>query len=281
MSRFSKCFRDGFANRICRHFDKYCEITTPVKFNALEDIYHPVFSRKEWIALHRLMGTALGRKCLSTGSSFDLYLGNPADMHHTRPHICFGFGDNHRRPDIDIEYETLGTDVKEKIDGWIRRIKSLKKLRGQLYRRCDSLLDWGWESQRHYGNFSWRGGPEPGQGCNTPGQLNRIWPELVAFLPADEIACIRNAHVKSRMPKFIVDYGTIEQFRCEAPWYHDGCIDTDSDTYERVSDDKYTDEEMAYEKRIFDALTSILVQMSLMRDVSHVADYPTYHGTFF
>lgn len=267
MSRFNQDFRDSFPNKVCRHFDKYCEITTPVNFDAIADIYQTVFSRKEWASLSRLLETKLGRECLTLSTSFDLYLGNSSQPRYDRMHVCFGFPDGVKRPSLNIEYADIPNDVRGKLDRWMTKNKALKQLRKELYRRVDRLLDWGWEKDRNWGSDGkYRGGPEPGQGCNTPGQVDRIWPELLAFFPADEIAKVRGASCKSRMPQTIVNYGTPGQFRCEESWFH------------REDDTPYTEEEMIYEKRKFDALTHILVQMSLMTDVPHVKGYPNVVG---
>jgi hypothetical protein len=93
--------------------------------------------------------------------------------------------------------------------------------------------------------------------------VHRIWPELLAFFPADEIAVVRGASVKSRLPKTISGYGTPEQFQCKEKLVHG------------ETGEPYTDEEMKHEKRKYEALTTILVQMSLMTDVPHVKGYPS------
>lgn len=283
--RFSKAYRDSFANKIARHFDKYCEITNPVKFCPLEDIYRPAFSRKEWVALCRLLESNIGKQCLIRYSSFDLYLpGEPGASKYQRKHVCFGFPDGVERPNLDIEYANLEPAVQQKLDGWLKKAFSLKELRAELFKRCNRLLDFGWREKCRWTDNGWAGAPTPGQGCNTPAQVYRIWPELLPFLPPEAIAVVRNANAKSRLPKFISYYGTPEQFRCEAPLYRHGMfIDEDDDweikvsRYEEETDEDclLSDEEQAFEKRKFDALTHILVQMSLMKDVPHVKAYPT------
>lgn len=265
--RFSKEYRDSFGNKIAAHFDKYSQITNPVTFCALTDIYRPAFSRKEWTSMCRLLETKLGKNCLTRGQSFELRLpGKPGESSWQRKSITFRFPDGRKRPGLDIEYADLEPAVQQNLDAWLKKAISLKELRKELWRRCDRLLDFGWESQVHFGNNGWRGAPTPGQGCNTPGQVYRIWPELLTFMGADTVAKVRGAHVKSKLPDFILDYGSAEQFRCESLWFHDGNLD---------GDQGYTDEEMKFEKRKFDALTHILVQMSLMMDVDHVKHYPS------
>ncbi len=267
MKRFSKDFRDGFGNRIARHFDKYCEIVNPVKFSPLLDIYKEAFNSKEWQALSALLDSEIGRQCLMTGDFFDLYL--PATrpgqtQKYQRKHIRFGFGDAVERPDLDLEYLELNPQVRESLDGWIKKTVNLRRLRDMLWRRCDRLLDWGWERGRHATRNGSRGGPEPGQGCNTAGQVYRIWPELLPFLPVEYRSGVRSASVKSRLPETIFGYGTIDQFLCLEKMFND-------------DDELQTDKELAFERRKFDALTHILVQMSLMIDVPHVDGYPSIY----
>jgi hypothetical protein len=267
--RFTKAYRDSFGNKIAAHFDKYCQITNPVTFCALEDIYRPAFSRKEWAALCRLLETKLGKDCLSRSTQFELYLpSKPGQSSWQRKHITFRFPDKMMRPGLDLEYADLEPAVQANLDAWLKRAVSLKELRRELWNRCDKLLDFGWQSQVHYGNNGWRGAPTPGQGCNTPGQVHRIWPEVLTFMGADVVGKVRNANMKSKLPEFFQGYGSPEQFRCESVWFHDGNMD---------GSDAYTDEEMRFEKRKFEALTQILVQMSLMMDVDHVKHYPSVH----
>jgi hypothetical protein len=73
---------------------------------------------------------------------------------------------------------------------------------------------------------------------------------------------VRNASTKSKLPDVIKGFGTPEQFMCIA------CPDHPDGT-------PFTDKEWEFEKRKFSALSHILVQMSLMKDVPHVTGYPT------
>jgi hypothetical protein len=79
-------------------------------------------------------------------------------------------------------------------------------------------------------------------------------------LPVDIRDTVRNASTKSRLPQCIDGYGSVDQFLA----------------IEKSSDEQ-TDDELAYERRVFDALTHIMVQMSLMIDVPHVEGYPSVH----
>lgn len=259
--RFSRDFRAGFANRVARHFDKYCEITNPVEFDLLLDVYKEAFTTPEWNAMNLLLGTSIGRECLSTGYSFDLYLpSHVPDEKLSRwqqRKMRFVFADEKERPDLEIEYDKLSPKSRNKIGAWVKKAMALKDLRGNLWQRCDSLLDWGWEVNRYYTNSGWRGGPTKGQGCNTPGQVYRIWPELLAFLDGASRDQVRGSSVKSKLPDTIIEYGTPAQFRCIVK---KAILQTDA--------------ELSFERRKFDALTHILVQMSLMMEVKHIKDYP-------
>jgi len=264
MSRFKKEFRDCFANRVTKHFDKYCEITNPVKFDALHDIYKEAFTSREWSAMDILLGTSLGQECLEASDSFILNLPSASGDIHGQRRVTFGFSDGIKRPCLNLEYSELNADTQAKLDMWVKKTLNLKILRQELWHRCDRLLDWGWERNRSYGANGWYGGPEPGQGCNTPGQVYRIWPELLPFLPVDDRGNVRNASVKSRLPDVIIGYGTVEQFLCKQHSYND-------------EGEEQSDEELAFARRKFDALTHILVQMSLVIDVPRVRGYPSIY----
>ena len=265
MNRFSKEFRGGFGNRVARHFDKYCEISNPVTFDPLHDLYKEAFTRKEWAAMNVLLSTKTGRLCLDTSDSFIVYLPTDSSTRtsaHLRKRITFGFPDEVWRPSLDIEYIEINPQARKKLDSWIKKMRGLKELRMELWDRCDKLLDWGWHSRQVYGTSGWRGGPTPGQGCNTPGQVYRIWPELLPFLNIESRGQVRCASAKSRLPDIILEYGSINQFLClEKTTNDDG--------------DEQSDEELIFARRRFDALTHILVQMSLMMEVSHDNTYPS------
>lgn len=262
MSRFNRDFRGRIANRVCRHFDKYCEFVNPVPFDALTDVYRPAFNKKEWKALEVMLDSKLGRKCLSRSDSFELMTDTLKGRGEwERDHITFGFPDGKRRPDVKVEFAQLHVDVQDNIRVWVDKALKLKKLRKKLYKRVDDLFDWEWDDYAGYNNQTGgrRGGPTPGVGCNTPGQLMRIWPELMAFLPVEHRDVARGANVKSRMPLRISGWGTVDQFLSLEP--------------KEDQDPK----ELAFERRVFDALTHILVQMSLMIEVRHVEGYPSIH----
>lgn len=262
MSRFSRDFRGGIASRVCRHFDKYCEITNPVPFDVLQDVYRPAFKKKQWNALEVLLASKLGRKCLSRSSSFELFTDDRKGQGSwDRNHITFGFPDGKNRPDIEIEFSQLHVDVQDKIRVWMDKAIALKNLRKKMHSRITDLFDWEWDDYAGYSSTGGRrGGPTPGVACNTPGQLMRIWPELMPFLQVEHRDIARQANMKSRMPQRISDWGTVDQFLC----------------LEALNDDQ-DPKELAFERRVFEALTHILVQMSLMVEVKHVEGYPSVH----
>lgn len=262
MSRFNRDFRGSIASKVCRHFDKYCEFINPVEFDVMQDVYRPAFKKKQWNALDVLMDSKHGRKCLSRSSSFELFTDDRKGKGSwERDHITFGFPDGKNRPDVEIEFQQLHVDVQDNIKGWTDKAMRLKKLRKKLHSRVHDLFDWEWDDYAGYSSTGGRrGGPTPGVGCNTPGQLMRIWPELMAFLPVEYRDVARQANMKSRMPPRIHDWGTVDQFLSLELRHED-------------QDPK----EMAFDRRVFDALTHILVQMSLMIEVRHVEGYPSVH----
>lgn len=267
---FSKDFRGVFANRVARHYDKYCEITNPLTFCPLEDVYKQAFTMEEWRCFITLQASEIGRRCLKTSSGFELYLpGNSSKAKYGfRKHIQFEFPDDGYRPDIEVAFDELRSDVRERIETWVAKATQLKLLRVELHQRVNALVDDGWERNvRINSNGHWCGGPTSGMGCNTPGQVHRIWPELLPFMDVKLRSTVRGASGKSRLPTFIKHYGTPEQFMCQ----------TSPINYEN-EDELMTDDETKFERRKFEALTHILVQMSLMIDVPHVRGYPTMHG---
>lgn len=264
--RFSRSYRDAFATKICSHFDKYAQIKNPLTFDPINDVYKHHFSSDDWKAIQQLLLTKAGHDCLNTSSRFDLYL--PAEDGRTqtwqRNRIGFRFNDDIWRPSPDIEFDSLPENVQDNIRSWVVKAIGLKQLRGDLWRRCNALVNDGWEPRRSWNpQGHWVGGPEAGVGCNTPNQVVRIWPELQPFMGDECKDSIRNANVKSRLPGAIKGFGTIAQFKCEAQLFHD-----------RDEDDPYSEEEMKLAKRKFDAMTEILVQASLLVDVNHVKGYP-------
>ena len=102
-----------------------------------------------------------------------------------------------------------------------------------------------------------------------------MWPELLAFFPMDQVAKVRNASVRSRLPAYIADYGTPEQFMCTKRPDHR--YEYDEDTHTVTGYEPFTDEEWDYEKRKLEAINTIITQMSLIKDVHHVEDYPDIH----
>lgn len=255
--RFTRSYRDSFATRVCSQFDKYAQIKNPVTFNPIDDVYRHFFSTDDWEAINQLLSTDQGKKYLKLASRFELYL--PVEdgkkQSWQRKRIGFRFADEVWRPAPDIEFDQLPANVQDKIRSWTIKAIALKKLRGELWRRCNALVNDCWEPHR--------GRPTPGMGCNTPNQIVRIWPELQPFMGGECKDAIRNANVRSRLPSSIYGFGTIEQFRCEAQLF-----------YDRDQTDPLSEEEMKLERRKFEALTEILVQCSLLIDVKHVSGYP-------
>lgn len=269
MSRFTREFRDEFPNKVARHFDKYVEYVNPVPFCPLEDIYRQAFTPDEWDCLNTLMERSIGRRTLHRDGSFELLLpGKKGVASFQRNRVTFQFPDKRKRPGIEIEFDELPDSTQANINTWLKTAVGYRKLRRELFARVKALLDWGWERNQSYDHYRgcWRGGPTPGQGCNTVGQVNRIWPELLAFFPPEMIARVRNAHVKSRLPDYILYRGknlSPQQFMVKAPLWHD--ID---------ETEAYTHEEMTFVRRRLEAINHVLVQMSLLKDVPHDDNYP-------
>ena len=268
MSRFSHYFRDTFPNKVASHFGKYIEYVHPVTFDPIEDIYRQAFKPEEWDALNTLLSCGMGRETLTLARSFDLYLPERYGLwrdNMSPAHITFRFPDNKMRPGLRIETSDINHEKSERFMPWIDKAIPYAKLKRELYKRVKALLDWGWESAGCNVDRS-VSGPTPGQGCNTIGQVQRIWPELIPFFPPDMIARARNASAKSRLPKTIMwdgeDYSP-EEFMMEKPRVDDG-FSTPSRDFE-------------FNKRRLAAINHILVQISLLKDTPHPKGYPVVH----
>ena len=262
MTRFNRDFRRNIASRVCRHYDKYCEFTNPVEFNVLEDVYKVAFKRKHWEAMNLLLDSKFGKQCLYTSGSFELMVsGDKKWGSGSRTHITFPFPDDKPRPGMRIEFDKLAPEAYDRIAPWVRKAVAYKKLRRVLHARVHSLFNCDWDKYKAYDSYTGnhRGGPTPGTGCNTPGQVYRMWPELMAFMPADIRDKVRGASTKSRLPTYFRGYGNPQQFLT-------------LEKYEQESD-----EELLQDRRMFEALTHILVQMSLMTDVPGVPNYPSVY----
>ena len=259
MSRFSRDLRRNVASRVCRHFDKFAEFTNPVEFDVMEAVYKPAYPDEDWTSMNTLLESKFGKECLSVSNDFELLMpGNEGRSKWSRTRDTFKFPDGKYRPSLEVEFSQLPTHSQEVITPWISKAIGYKKLRAELYNRVHALFDCQWDkykSQDESGN--WRGGPTPGTGCNTPGQVYRIWPEVVPLLPLEIRDEVRGANVRSRLPNHIHGYGGVNAFLALEP--RDGVDDPTA---------------LKFEKRMFDAITHILVQMSLMTDVPHVKNYP-------
>lgn len=278
MSRFSSDDRRELPNRICTHFDKYCEIINPVPFDPIKDIYIPSMDRKDWEALNVLMDSKYKKELLNRGYNFELYIDDQfKKSNYQRPHITFGFPEGQPRlPSLELELYHLPIELRDKVQKWTSKAVALRKLRSKLWKRLEQVLDHGWDARKSWDSYrgSFRGGPTSGQGVNTAGQLQRIWPEVLPYLPLEYRDSVRGAQVKSRLPNFIVGWGTPAQFMLlERPYrYNEYNPDDDPALDQR---EPFTDEEWATEKRMLEGINHILTQMSLIKDVPQVKGYPS------
>lgn len=231
--------RRSFIRRVLSQFDKYVEYTLPVPFDPVSDVYRHHFTQNQWIALRYLMQER--PKVISSASSFDLYCSG-------QRHLSFSFPPGLTLPGVRIRVSDLPDDVQAVVKPWTNSVWYMRGLRRELHDRCAGLV----------GNPQgcWRT-DELGPGCNTPGQIIRIWPELQPFLGSGERARVRQASMKSRLPDRVAYGGgddgiTPEQFQCKA-W----------------NSDKNS-------RRRFEELSEILVKASLIVDLHHVEGYPSF-----
>lgn len=285
MSRFNQKFRQKMPGRVANHFDKYIQFINPVPFNPFEEIYKPAWPKAEWDACNLMLDSKFARPYINKGTTFKVYVSDDSNKSEwQRDYVQFHMPAGVKYPSCNIELLECPQEVIDKVRPWMSKGLALRKLRSELYKRIEQLLDWGWDCHKHWDSYNggWRGGPTTGQGCNTMGQVNRIWPELVVYFPPDEIAKVRNANQKSRLPAFIKGHGTPGMFTCEERPHHIiRYLEDETDDGKRIygceMEDPYTDEQWEFAKRKFDALNHILIQMSLVKDVPHVRDYPDIH----
>ena len=280
MSRLSNDERRELPNKIVSHFDKYCEIINPVPFDFMKDVYIPSLG-DHWEHIRILSESKQRHVILNLGYSFDLYVDakKPGMSKSMRKYVTFHFDDDKARyPNIDVDVYELSPATQDTVLKWANKAYTLRKLRQRFWQRMDDLLDHGWDVRKAWDSYrgNYRGGPTSGQGVNTAGQLVRLWPELHPFLPSEMRHSVRGAQVKSRLPTYIWNRGNPEQFRLRERPYHNYEYNEDSRTIEQ--DKPFTDEEWQLAKRELDATNHILTQMSLMKDVPRVPNYPTLCG---
>ena len=107
MSKISTDLRGRLPNRICSHFDKYCELINPLTFDPVKDLYRPAVPDKEWDALQVLIDSDFKSKFLSLANTFDLYIGDKGQSKYRRTNITFYTNDATSLPDMDIELSEL------------------------------------------------------------------------------------------------------------------------------------------------------------------------------
>lgn len=277
--RFSNVFRARFPNQVCNHFDKYIMFTHPLTFDPHEVAYLPAWPDEEWKAWETLEKSKHANEALSKGNQFKVVLNKDSQSSWSRPSITFYHPEGRNLPSLDINLDDLPLESREIVFNWASKLSAYRKLRSALWGLVQSILDWGWEDSKVFragggwdGRGSWVGAPTSGMGCNTVGQVKRIWPELVMFFPDDMQQSLRQASAKSRLPKYIRDWGEPEVFMLEKRPAHS--VEYDEAEGEVTYGKPYSDEEWAEAKRVREAINHILIQMSLMKDVRPVSRYP-------
>lgn len=270
---FKEGFRLSFPNQVCAYFDRYIEYMNPVEFSPLEDVYKTVYSSEEWEAMVTLRKSRYKRSVLQASRSFIVLLDENTQLgSYARQKVEFYFDDGKRYPELQIEHKHLPPDVWHMVRQWAGKVIAMTLLRKELRERVHNLLDN--QRDRQWVGPVWRLRSQAGTGCNTVGQVIRIWPELLPFLPQNQIQTARNMSMKSRLPPYIYKHGKPEQFTCEHRPYVPNTVRYDEEE-RKASGELMTDDDWKEARRRFDAIGQILTQVSLMKDVPSVKNYPS------
>lgn len=285
MKRFNNDFRNRFPNQVCSHFAKYSQYIHPLTFDPDEVAYRPVWTDEQWEAVTLLSSPDKGLpEIIKTDCKFRVIVSERGKKSWESSWIEFYHTwtdprGNNNWPDRSIHIDDLPEKEREIIKAWGNKAAAFDELRQHLWGLVRNLIDWGWIDRKTYrpssgwgGNGSWVGGPTKGQGVNTAGQMQRIWPELAMFLPNEYASELTDQQVKSRLPAFIDGWGKPEMFMLQERPYH-SCY-FDEDTQELDLNNPYTDEEWETEKRKREVLNQILVAASLMKQTPAVIHYP-------
>ena len=251
MATISMDDRKGFANRVCRKFDKFWQWKLPCPVDPFEDIYRQAWTEEEWSWMNWLRERK--PNTFKADTSFNMYW---ATDHYVR----FTFPPGVRLPNFGVQLDNLPDPVQRKVRSWVCTVNRFRMLREELKRRVSGVMgnpngEGNFCQQRRYRDLDPR--------VNTPKQLYRLWPEIQpVMLPAWKRE-VQLASVRSPLPKHVGyrmyrdgynQFVTPEQFRCE---------DKDATKYEKQS---------------FAELNQVFLLVSFAGDVPHVDNYPTFCG---
>jgi hypothetical protein len=236
--------RRSFVRSVSAQFMKYAEYKLPVPVDPISDIYRAAFTEKEWIAFRYLRQSK--PRCFKDHGEFNLYWTNNTSGSSACPHVAFPFPENMVAPNFGVMVQDLPEITQRKLFTWIKSMNKFRSLHDELKGRVDGLL----------GNVTIASSlQDMSAGCNTPGQLYRIWPELQPFFPTEWKSVTRKASMKSRLPSHVSYKGcTPDTFRCrhsDCPWE---------------------------EKQRFEDITDVLRRLALAVDIPRIEGYPTFFG---
>jgi hypothetical protein len=251
--------RRSWPTKVTRRFTAYAQFVSPVPVDTME-VYRLGWDDKSWAAMRYLRQE--NSACLTESASFNVFFSDNRTGRSDCPHICFRLPKKY--PDVEINFSDLPKDYQRKLSSWAREVVGWKSLRDELTERLNAvfgnpqLLGHKWRPRR-------RTDLDPC--CNTPRQLQRVWPELQPFFQTDWKDACRVAAMKVREPYKLgyplrkitgdpshSDYCTPAQFRCEAPGTPKGVIER------------------------WDQINTILTMMALAEDVRIDNMYPSVHG---
>ncbi len=250
--------RRSWPTKVTRRFTAYAQFVSPVPVDPMT-VYRLGWDDKAWAAMRYLRQE--NPDCLKESSNFSVFFSDDHSGRSTCPHICFRLAKNY--PDVEIDFWKLPEDMQVKLRKWAIEVKAWYSLRDELAKRLSAvfgnpLVNVGWKPRR-------RDQLDPC--CNTPRQLQRLWPELQPFFPDAWKDVCRTAAMRVREPYKVgyplkeitgaledSDFCTPEQFRCAAPGIPQGAIER------------------------WDQINNILTMMALAEDVRTDRRYPSVYG---
>lgn len=168
-------------------FGRYVKAIHPWPFEPLP-LYRASYDFKGWIAIRYL--SKFFPDTMNVSNTFTVMLDTRFnDSTHNRDRLYVSF-DMIKLPARVVELGQLEAETRERMIEWGERAIHLDKLVAWTTVRLNAL----------FGNPNIRRMKDIDPGCNTPGQVSRVWPEILPFLPGDSKDVLRNASIKSRPP---------------------------------------------------------------------------------
>lgn len=192
---FTKSYRDHFARGLAQRYKAYWHQMHPRIFKQ-SDLYQQAFTKREWKALCLLRERR--KEVIDTGATW-WYSMDLSDM-HDRPEDVpkkpqLGFDCKKGWPSIEVPEGDFSPETQTMLRDWTLIAYQYKRDSEILERKLKNLV------KLEHSHFDYEDRNIRTAAVNTPGQLFRIWPELLPFLDGSDRDVLRNKKVKSPLPK--------------------------------------------------------------------------------